>query len=89
MNVIVNSTPLIELSKIRRLTLLRDVYGKIIIPEEVHSEVVIHGAEQPGAAEVGIMTTLHCSKTNLRRWKSRLNKIIGRSVGWWTISSRI
>ena len=56
MNVVANSTPLIELSKIRRLTLLRDVYGKIIIPEEVHSEVVVQGAGQPGAAEVRTAT---------------------------------
>jgi predicted nucleic acid-binding protein len=56
MNIVVNSTPLIELSKIRRLTLLRDVYSKIIIPEEVHSEVVIQGVGQPGAAEVRTAT---------------------------------
>ncbi len=52
MNVVANSTPLIELSKIGCLTLLRDVYGKIIIPKEVETEVVIDGAGQPGAAEV-------------------------------------
>ena len=53
MNIVANSTPLIELSKIHRLDILRDVYGKIIIPEEVYSEVVIQGKGQPGAAEVG------------------------------------
>lgn len=36
MKVVANSTPLIELSKIKRLDLLRDVYGSIIIPEEVY-----------------------------------------------------
>lgn len=52
MNIVANSTPLIELSKIGRLVLLRDVYGKILIPKEVETEVVIEGAGQPGAAEV-------------------------------------
>lgn len=52
MKVVANSTPLIELSKIKRLDLLRDVYGSIIIPEEVYTEVVIDGAGKPGAAAV-------------------------------------
>ncbi len=52
MKVVANSTPLIELSKIRQLELLRDVYGSIIIPEEVYTEVVIDGAGESGAAEV-------------------------------------
>ena len=56
MKVVANSTPLIELSKIRRLTLLHDVYGKIVIPKEVEKEVVIDGAGQPGAAEVRAAT---------------------------------
>ena len=38
MKVVANSTPLIELSKIKRLDLLRDVYGSIIIPEEVYTD---------------------------------------------------
>lgn len=56
MIVVANSTPLIELSKIHRLTIPRDVYGTIIIPKEVETEVVINGAGQPGAAEVGSAT---------------------------------
>jgi hypothetical protein len=54
--VVANSTPLIELSKINRLDLLRDVYAKIVIPKEVETEVVIEGAGQPGAAEVRTAT---------------------------------
>ena len=52
MKIVANSTPLIELSKIRRLELLRDVYHSIIIPEEVYAEVVIDGVGEPGATEV-------------------------------------
>ena len=37
--VIVNSTPLITLSKINRLELLKELYGEITIPEAVFHEV--------------------------------------------------
>lgn len=37
--VIVNSTPLIALSKINRLELLKELYGEITIPEAVFHEV--------------------------------------------------
>ena len=50
--IVSNSTPLIELSKIRRLELLRDVYGALVIPKAVYTEVVINGAGKPGAEEV-------------------------------------
>ncbi|MDE0016525.1 MAG: DUF3368 domain-containing protein [Candidatus Poribacteria bacterium] len=52
MKVVTNSTPLIELSKIKQLNLLREVYGTILIPEEVYVEVVIDGTGKAGAAEV-------------------------------------
>lgn len=39
--VIVNSTPLIALSKVDRLELLRDMYGEISIPEAVFGEVTV------------------------------------------------
>lgn len=52
MKIVANSTPLIELSKIRRLELLRAVYHSIIIPEQVYAEVVIDGVGEPGATEV-------------------------------------
>lgn len=37
--VIVNSTPLIVLSKINRLDILKELYGEIIIPQAVFAEV--------------------------------------------------
>lgn len=47
-----NSTPLIALSKINRLTLLRDFFQEIYIPEEVYDEVVRRGKDLAGAEEV-------------------------------------
>ena len=65
MKIVTNSTPLIELSKIRQLGPLREVYGTILIPEEVYIEVVIDGTGKPGAAEVKAAEWIHCqSGTN-------------------------
>ncbi len=52
MKIVTNSTPLIELSKIEQLDLLRKVYSTIFIPEEVYIEVVVDGTGKPGAVEV-------------------------------------
>lgn len=41
--VVSNSSPLIYLAKIGRLTLVKDVYGKVWIPERVFNETVVHG----------------------------------------------
>ena len=43
--IVSNATPLIYLSKIGRLDLLRDIFGEIIIPKEVKTEVVDRGKE--------------------------------------------
>lgn len=38
-----NSSPLVYLAKVGRLNLIRDLYGKVWIPEAVYEEVVIKG----------------------------------------------
>lgn len=50
--VISDSSTLIHLASIGRLTLLRDLYGRIMIPEVVWREVVIEGGGRPGVSEV-------------------------------------
>ena len=60
MTIVTNSTPLIELSKVNQLDLLREVYGIILIPEEVYVEVVVDGIGQAGAAEVKSAEWIHC-----------------------------
>ncbi|RKU13713.1 DUF3368 domain-containing protein [Candidatus Poribacteria bacterium] len=60
MKVVTNSTPLIELSKIKQLNPLREVSGTILIPEEVYVEVVIDGIGKQGAAEVKAAEWIQC-----------------------------
>lgn len=52
MMVVSNASPLINLARIGKLDLLRELYGEITIPEAVWKEVVIEGNSQPGAEEV-------------------------------------
>jgi predicted nucleic acid-binding protein len=50
--VISDSSPLITLARAQYLELLREFYGQVMIPREVHEEVTVRGAGLPGAEEV-------------------------------------
>jgi len=52
MKVVSNASPLINLARIGKLGLLRDLYEELTIPEAVWREVVVEGAGQPGADEI-------------------------------------
>ena len=52
MIVVSDSSPLITLARAQQLNLLHEFYGQILIPTEVHEEVVLAGAGLPGAKEV-------------------------------------
>jgi uncharacterized protein len=52
MNIVSNASPLIALIRIGQLDLLRQLYSEIIIPDAVWHEVVVEGADQPGAEAV-------------------------------------
>lgn len=58
MRVIVNATPLIALSLIDRLDLLRRMFDDVIVPAEVFDEVVVQGAGKPGADALAQATWL-------------------------------
>jgi predicted nucleic acid-binding protein len=47
-----NTSPIINLAAVGKLELLRQLYGKVAIPQAVRHEIVIVGAGQLGAAEV-------------------------------------
>jgi predicted nucleic acid-binding protein len=52
MNVVSNASPLIALIRLGHLDLLRQLYGTVVIPDAVWHEVVVEGADQPGAEAV-------------------------------------
>ncbi len=51
-NVVSDSSPLIHLAAIGRLSLIRDYYHSIIIPTAVWREVVEQGGDRDGAKEI-------------------------------------
>ncbi|MGD0621391.1 MAG: hypothetical protein ABSA82_02860 [Thermacetogeniaceae bacterium] len=52
MKIVSNSTPLIALSRINELDLLRTIFDTIIVPTAVYNEVVLEGAGRPGVEEI-------------------------------------
>lgn len=52
MIVVANATPLIGLSKVGLLKLLKELYEEIYVAESVYKEVVIKGSEKSGAEDV-------------------------------------
>jgi len=50
--VVSNSTPLIALSKINQLALLKEYFSEVYIPKAVYREVVVQGEKLYGAEEV-------------------------------------
>jgi predicted nucleic acid-binding protein len=52
MIIVADSSPLIALSRVGRLELLRSVYGTVIVPDAVWAELVLDGEGRAGAAMV-------------------------------------
>lgn len=50
--VIADSSPIICLSRLANFEILRDLYGSLLIPDEVYREVVEDGAGMPGSVEL-------------------------------------
>ncbi len=50
--VIVNSTPIITLAIVDQLTLLRDLYGAVMVPSAVYREVKAGGPNRAGAQQL-------------------------------------
>ncbi len=50
--VVSDSSPLIHLSQIGHLNLLRELFSEVLIPPAVYREVVLEGRGRPGSREV-------------------------------------
>jgi predicted nucleic acid-binding protein len=49
MRAVVNATPLISLALLGRLSLLKEMFEEVMIPQAVYEEVVVQGVSKPGA----------------------------------------
>lgn len=74
MSVVSNASALINLARIGKLTLLRELYGELIIPEAVWQEVVVEGAGQPGADEVESATWIKTQAATNRQLVNALQQ---------------
>lgn len=52
MIVVSNTSPIINLAAVNQLSILYELYDRIIIPEAVFHEICVIGAGQPGSEEV-------------------------------------
>lgn len=50
--VVSDATPLIALAKIGQLSWLPDLFGEVLVPGAVYTEIVVAGAGRIGAAEI-------------------------------------
>ena len=53
MIVVSDTSPFINLAALDRLTLLRDLYDRILVPQAVSDEIIASAVLRPGATEVG------------------------------------
>jgi len=52
MKAVINSTPLIALSVLNHLFVLKALFDEIYIPSSVYEEVVLNGQNRPSTQEV-------------------------------------
>lgn len=50
--VVADATPLIALAKLGQLAWLPDLFGEVLVPGAVYSEIVVAGVGRSGAAEI-------------------------------------
>ncbi|MBC7233692.1 MAG: DUF3368 domain-containing protein [Chloroflexi bacterium] len=77
MTVVSNASPLINLARIGQLDLIHILYGELVVPEAVWHEVVIVGAEQPGAIEVKSATWIKMQTVANRQLVQALQQELG------------
>ena len=83
MAVTSNTSPLIALAKIRRLQLLKDLYGSVVMPPFVKVECIDNGTEigAPDAYAIEKAVQEGWIKPAIleRKWKPRVNNLMQRA----------
>ncbi len=69
--IVSNASPLIYLSKVGKLHLLKELFGKVFIEEEVRKEVVDKGKEEGAADAISIDECIQNGWTIVKRVKNK------------------
>ncbi len=59
MTPVSDSTPLILFARVRRLGILHDLFGEIVIPPAVYAEIVVDGPPKPGTRAITKAAWIH------------------------------
>lgn len=79
MIVVSNTTPLSELAKVRQMDLLRDIFGQVIIPQQVYDEVTT--GTHPAATLVRLATWIQVRSITNQEQLSILQMETGLDLG--------
>lgn len=74
--VVSDSSPLVHLSRIGRLSLLRGLFGEILIPLAVYREVVVEGRGRPGSSEVEKASWINVMEVRDKQLKRILQPVL-------------
>ena len=73
MTVVSNTSPIINLAAIEQLTLLHQLYGRLMIPPAVYQEIAVMGPYAAGAQEVRQQAWISCATVTDRALVSALS----------------
>nr|CBH37999.1 conserved hypothetical protein [uncultured archaeon]CBH38510.1 conserved hypothetical protein [uncultured archaeon] len=74
--VVSNSSPLIHLTKIGQLNLLKHFFNEIIVPEAVHKECVIEGKDREDAKKIEKVDWIKVAKIRDKNLKKALMMVL-------------
>lgn len=81
MIVVSDASPLISLAKIGQFHLLKELFSKVVISEDVYSEIVVKGKRLPGSKEVAKAKWITKKKIKNKLKARRLQRIHNLGAG--------
>ena len=76
MIVVSDAGPLVYLGSVGRLVLLQDLFGRVVVPQQVWDEVVGAGAGRPGSAAVAVASWIDVRTPASSSLTERLHRIL-------------
>ncbi len=85
MIVVSDSSPLITLAKIKRLELLPQLYGTILITPQIYTEVVVSGSGMSGSSELAKAKWLEVQAVKERQTSFNAQQRFSVSMGYLSV----